>query len=105
MNPLATDSSPNSVESLLRERLARLNPLQLVLADDSALHAGHEGAKSGGGHYRLTIVSAEFSGKSTLTRHRLVYTALGELMQCKIHALSIHSLTPDEAQDARRLNP
>jgi len=87
-----------SFESLLRDRLARLNPLRLELTDDSALHAGHAGARSGGGHYRLLIVSAEFSGKSTLARHRLIYDALGELMRSKIHALSIQSMTPEEAQ-------
>jgi BolA protein len=60
------------------------------------LHAGHEGAKSGGGHYRLRIVSPFFTGKSTVARHRLVYDALGDLMRHKIHALSIKSLTPEE---------
>lgn len=85
-------------ESVLRERLAGLNPLGLELIDDSAKHAGHAGARSGGGHYRLLIVSAEFAGKSTLIRHRMIYDALGELMRSRIHALSIRSLTPEEAQ-------
>lgn len=86
-----------AIEPLLRERLAELNPLRFELIDDSAKHAGHAGAKSGGGHYRLLIVSAAFSGKSTVARHRLVYEALGDLMRCRIHALSIQSLAPDEA--------
>ena len=86
-----------AIESLLRERLAGLNPSRLEVIDDSARHAGHAGARSGGGHYRLLIVSAEFSGKSTVARHRLIYTALDELMRSKIHALSIQSLAPDEA--------
>lgn len=85
-------------ETILRERLAVLTPLRLELIDDSALHAGHAGARSGGGHYRLLVVSAEFSGQSTLARHRLIYNALGDLMRSKIHALSIQSLTPEEAQ-------
>ena len=84
-----------SVEILLRERLAVLQPLQLDIIDDSAQHAGHAGA-GGGGHYRLLIVSTAFSGKTTLARHRLVYDALGELMHSKIHALSIVALTPEE---------
>ncbi len=50
-----------------------------------------------GGHYRLLIVSREFAGKTTLQRHRLIHDALGELMRSRIHALSIRSLTPDEA--------
>jgi BolA protein len=86
----------NDIEALLRERLAALTPDRIELIDDSALHAGHEGAKSGGGHYRLLIVSNFFAGKSTVTRHRLVYDALGELMRQRIHALSIKSLTPEE---------
>ena len=85
-----------SVEILLRERLAVLQPLQLDIIDDSAQHAGHAGA-GGGGHYRLLIVSAAFSGKTTLARHRLVYDSLGELMHSKIHALSIKALTPEQS--------
>ena len=85
------------LETTLRERLACLAPLRIELIDDSAKHAGHAGA-SGGGHYRLLIVAECFRGKSTLARHRLVHDALGELMRSRIHALSIRSLTPDEAQ-------
>ena len=86
----------DEVKSVLLERLANLTPLRLKLVDESAKHAGHEGAKSGGRHYRLLIVSAEFSGKSTLLRHRLIYDTLGELMRSKIHALSIQALAPGE---------
>ena len=91
------NQASSGIESILRERLAEFKPVHLELIDDSAKHAGHAGALSGGGHYRLLIVSSEFSGKSTLTRHRLIYTALGELMRSKIHALSIQALAPDEA--------
>ena len=84
------------VEALMRERLAVLAPTQLEIIDDSARHAGHPGARQGG-HYRLLIVSAHFTGKTTLQRHRLVHDTLGELMRSKIHALSIRSLAPDEA--------
>ena len=86
----------NEVEAQVRERLAVLSPLRLEVIDDSALHAGHAGARAGG-HYRLLIVSREFAGKTTLQRHRLIHDALGELMRSRIHALSIRSLTPDEA--------
>ena len=88
----------NDIEFILRERLAHLLPIRLELIDDSAKHAGHEGARSGGGHYRLLIISAAFSGKPTLARHRLVYDALDELMRSKIHALSIQALAPEEVQ-------
>lgn len=98
MSLTPAQNSSGDFESILRERLAGLKPQHLELIDDSALHAGHAGARSGGGHYRLLVVSAEFAGQSTLARHRIIYTALGELMHSKIHALSIQSLTPDEAQ-------
>ena len=84
------------VETLMHERLAALAPSRLEIVDESARHAGHPGAHQGG-HYRLLIVSAQFSGKTTLQRHRLVHDTLGELMRSKIHALSIRSLAPDEA--------
>lgn len=81
----------------IRQRLAALAPSTIELIDDSHLHAGHAGARSGGGHYRLTIVSAAFSGKNTVARHRLVYDTLGDLMRREIHALAIQARTPDES--------
>jgi BolA protein len=84
------------VVTAIRERLAALQPERLELGDESALHAGHEGAKSGGGHFRLTIVSPLFRGKDTLARHRMVYGALGPMMHHEIHALSIRAVTPEE---------
>jgi BolA protein len=98
VSQLHPGDSSNDFETILRERLAGLNPVRLELIDDSAKHAGHAGARSGGGHYRLLIVSAQFAGKTPLARHRLVYDALGELMRSKIHALSIQSVTPEEAR-------
>ena len=97
MTQAVGDHRRADLETTLRERLACLAPLRIELIDDSAKHAGHAGA-SGGGHYRLLIVAECFRGKSTLARHRLVHDALGELMRSRIHALSIRSLTPDEAQ-------
>lgn len=85
-----------STADLIRERLAALNPETLQLEDESAQHKGHAGAAGGGGHYRLTIVSPRFDKLSTLARHRLIYDALGEMMQREIHALSITALTPEE---------
>ena len=85
-----------STTELIRQKLAVLDPERIEIVDESARHAGHEGAKSGGGHYFLTIVSREFSGKSTLVRHRLVYTVLKEMMHKDIHALSVKAYTPEE---------
>ncbi len=85
-----------SVIDAMRERLAALDPVAIEIADDSAKHAGHAGARNGGGHYRLAIVSPRFAGCRTMERHRLVYDALGPLMKQEIHALSIIAKTPDE---------
>jgi len=87
----------NSRYDMICERLAAtLAPTSLELQDDSHLHAGHAGAKSGG-HYTLRIVSTKFAGMRPVARHQLVYRSLGELMQTDIHALSITALTPDES--------
>ncbi len=80
----------------MRSRLAALEPFQLEIIDESHRHAGHAGARDGGGHYVLRIVSARFSGCSTVARHRMIYSALGELMKREIHALTIQASTPDE---------
>lgn len=84
--------------AMIREKLtAALAPLSLEIQDDSAKHAGHVGARDGGGHFNVHIVSAAFAGKSPIERHRLVYGALGDAMQREIHALSIQAKSPDEA--------
>jgi BolA protein len=86
----------SSVIDTMRSRLSLLAPESLDIIDESAAHAGHEGAKNGG-HYRLRIVSAQFAGKGTVARHQAVYGALGDLMRERIHALSMVTQTPDEA--------
>jgi BolA protein len=85
-----------SVTDLMREKLAVLAPESVDIQDESAQHAGHAGARSGGGHYRLTLVSPRFAGQPLQARHRLVYQALGLLMTRDIHALAIHAYAPDE---------
>ena len=81
----------------IRRHLDALAPSRLELLDESAMHAGHAGAAPGGNtHWKLTIVSAAFEGKPTVARHRMIYQALGELMQHPIHALSISARAPSE---------
>ncbi|MBI5329354.1 MAG: BolA family transcriptional regulator [Betaproteobacteria bacterium] len=80
----------------IKSRLAALHPVHLEVLDDSARHAGHAGARSGGGHYQLHIVSAVFSGQNALARHRSIHAALGDLMQGRIHAISITAQAPGE---------
>ncbi len=82
---------------LIRTTLTNaLQPEFLEIIDDSAAHAGHAGARNGGGHFHVNIVAEAFQGKSLVQRHQLVYQALGELMKHEIHALGINALTPSE---------
>jgi BolA protein len=76
---------------LIKTRLSELNPQSLEIIDDSAQHKGHAG-NTGGGHFTLKIVSSQFSQKSHIIRHRLIYHALADL----IHALSILAISPDD---------
>ena len=88
-----------SVAETIRARLAELEPQALELIDESEMHRGHAGYREGGGtHWRLSIVSPRFAGKPTLARHRMVYQALGELMQNPIHALAITARSPEETK-------
>lgn len=85
----------------IEKKLARdLDVSHVEVVDESHLHAGHEGARSGGGHFRATIVSARFEGLSKLEAQRLVYGILAEEMVGEIHAFSMTTLTP--AQWAER---
>lgn len=81
------------IETRLR---AAFTPEQLEIVDESALHAGHTGARAGGGHYAVTIVSPRFSGQTAVARHRMIYQVLGELMARDIHALRIDAHAPDD---------
>ena len=90
----------NSVDTRI-ERMraafeAALAPVELVLEDDSAMHAGHAGAASGAGHYNVRIVSLQFEGLKLVTRHRLVYDSVHDMMHKEIHALAITALAPSE---------
>ncbi|MDP1997447.1 MAG: BolA family protein [Gallionella sp.] len=79
----------------MRACLAALEPVLLEILDESHQHAGHVGAR-GGGHYVLRIASLQFVGKNRMRRHRMIYSALGEMMKRDIHALNIQAHTPDE---------
>lgn len=89
-----TDDRVAVIESALRRAF---DPLDLRIKDQSHLHAGHEGARDGRGHFDIMIVSRLFEGQRPLARHRMVYDALGTLMETDIHAARIHARTPDEA--------
>ena len=83
---------------MIRERLTNaLQPAALEIIDESAKHAGHAGAASGGGHFIVNIVATAFNDKTLIQRHRLVYDAVDDIMQREIHALSIQAKTPEES--------
>jgi BolA family transcriptional regulator, general stress-responsive regulator len=84
------------VEAIRERLLDVLEPELLEIEDESHLHAGHAGARDGRGHFRVTVVADAFSGLSGIRRHRLVYGALGALMETDIHALSIQAYAPGE---------
>ena len=71
-------------------------PTELLIKDQSHLHAGHEGAKDGKGHFDVTIVSEAFAGINRVQRHRMVYDALRKLLETDIHALRIKAFAPSE---------
>jgi BolA protein len=81
------------IKQLLNEAF---KPEILEILDNSAAHAGHAGARSGGGHYHVTIVAEAFEDKSMIQRHQLVYGVLGDLMKQQIHALGINAISPSE---------
>ncbi|MFM8846007.1 MAG: BolA family protein [Gammaproteobacteria bacterium] len=85
--------SPRLSEAIRVRLTSALAPAQLEIRDDSALHAGHAGAREGG-HFHVTIHSARFAGLAPLARHRLVYAALDDLLGQGIHALSIDARLP-----------
>ncbi|MDH3338643.1 MAG: BolA family transcriptional regulator [Gammaproteobacteria bacterium] len=82
-----------TIKSMLTAALA---PDELLVKDQSHLHAGHAGAKEGKGHFEVTIVSDEFTGLNRIARHRLVYDALGNFLATDIHALRINAYSPSE---------
>jgi BolA protein len=82
----------------LEAALQSLAPLRVEVTDDSHKHVGHEGARDGRGHFSVVVVSEAFRGKLPLARHRMVYAAVGSMMETDIHALAIKALAPDEDQ-------
>ncbi len=86
--------SRDTAEAIEAQLRLALSPSHLAVRDDSALHAGHAGAREGG-HYHVAIATERFRGLAPLARHRLVYESLAGLMPGRIHALSIDAFLPD----------
>ncbi|MFC4933043.1 BolA family protein [Massilia sp. GCM10023247] len=96
MTAATTANADTRLERLRNALQAALAPDRLEVSDDSALHVGHAGAASGGGHYSVKIVSSRFEGLRLVMRHRLVYDAVHDMMRAEIHALAITALAPSE---------
>ncbi len=79
---------------LIQQALAVLEPTRLEVVDDSARHAGHAGAATGLGHFNVLIETNAFAGLSPVARHKLVYQALGSLLETDIHAVGIQARLP-----------
>ena len=88
--------TPDRIQAIRQRLQAALNPEFLEVEDESHLHVGHAGARDGRGHYKVTVVTAAFSGQSRLVRHRLVYAALGSMMETDVHALTIQAMAPED---------
>jgi BolA protein len=93
---IAGENNKARVAEITTRLEATFSPESLQVDDESHLHAGHEGAKDGRGHFRVLVISDKFRGQSAIKRHRMIYQAMGELMQTDIHALTIEAFTPDE---------
>ena len=88
--------------ALIRSRLeAAFNPDELDVVDESHRHVGHAGARDGRGHFQVRILSRRFAGKRTVERHRMIYAALGPLMQTDIHALGLVALSPGDTESSK----
>lgn len=90
-----------TMEQKLKDNLA---PERLTIIDESHRHEGHAGARpEGESHFRIDIVATAFEGKTQVARQRLVYAILADELKERVHALSLSTLTPEEAarQDAQ----
>lgn len=86
----------NRVNEINRRLSEAFSPDEILVKDQSHLHAGHAGAQDGRGHFEVLLVSDAFEGRRRLERHRMVYGALGTMMQTDIHALTIRAFTKTE---------
>jgi BolA protein len=92
----AQTTGPVATE-MLRRLDSVLSPTKMDLTDDSEQHRGHGGYNPAGeSHFSLKIESAAFTGKSRVERQRMIYSALGDLMHERVHALSIRAAAPGE---------
>lgn len=94
--------APSRVERIRSSLESAFSAARVTVRDDSARHAGHEGARAGGGHFQVRIESQAFAGRNRLQRHRMVYEALAEMLPGEIHALNIEAIAPDDDNQSRK---
>lgn len=86
----------NRTENIEARLRLVFDPAELIITDDGHKHVGHAGARDGRGHFHVRVVSDAFKGKTELARHRMVFSALGDMMQTDIHALGVDARTTEE---------
>lgn len=91
-----TTRSQTTKTIIEQKLLQNLHAVHVAVEDESWKHAGHAGARMGGGHFAVDVVSAEFEGLNALDRRRLVFQILHDEMQGAIHALTVRAFTPSE---------
>lgn len=99
-------SSAGPVQVSIQEKLAKLRPEALTITNDSWQHRHHAAMREDGGgngetHFTINIVSDEFKGKSSMQRHRMIYSLLSEELAGSVHALSLHTKTTEEVQSTK----
>ena len=94
---MSTQTTGPVAAEMVRRLNSALSPTQIELIDDSEQHRGHGGYNpEGESHFTLRIESVAFAGKTRVERQRMIYTALGDLMRERVHALSIKAKAPGE---------
>lgn len=98
----SSSSSTPVFDSMQRKLEQALQPTSLHILDESSQHAGHVGSRmkagySGETHFKVEVTSAAFQGMNTVKRHRMIYKLLADELAGTVHALSLNTLTPDEA--------
>ncbi|XP_029841519.3 putative bolA-like protein K11H12.1 [Ixodes scapularis] len=91
------------VQRSIEEKLSKaLNPTELLVENESHMHNVPKGSET---HFRVTVVSASFEGKSLVQQHALVYGAVKEELQNPVHALAIETSTPAKWKGQTKQSP
>lgn len=94
-----------SVQHTIEQRLrSAFQPTYLAVVNESHQHNVPPGSES---HFKVTLVAEAFAGKRLVARHQMVYGELQSLLRGSVHALALHTYTPEEwvARDAAPESP